>query len=113
MTLPPKKNKALVFAVIGGGILVAIAMIVILVLFVMQQPSVTSTSPQVTNNTTTTTTTTSIDIPSEFEQSTLLIDAENQQGPYVPGKQPNITGGVTKPELQNQTNKPPPTIPMH
>jgi hypothetical protein len=60
-----------------------------------------------------TATTTSIDLPSEFGQSTLLIDAENQQGPYVPGKQPNITGGVTKPELQNHTNKPPPTIPMH
>jgi hypothetical protein len=51
--------------------------------------------------TTTTTTSSSIDLPSEFGQSTLVIDAENQQGPYVPGKQPNITGGVTKPQFQN------------
>ena len=41
-------------------------------------------------------TTTSIDLPSEFGQSTLLIDAENQQGPYVPGKRPDISGGITK-----------------
>jgi hypothetical protein len=47
----------------------------------------------------TTTTTTSIDLPSEFGQSTLVIDAENQQGPYVPGKQPDVTGGVTKPDF--------------
>ena len=39
---------------------------------------------------------TSIDLPSEFGQSTLLIDAENQQGPYNPGQRPDITGGVTK-----------------
>jgi hypothetical protein len=51
--------------------------------------------------TTTTTTSSSINLPSEFGQSTLVIDAENQQGPYVPGKQPNITGGVTKPQFQN------------
>jgi hypothetical protein len=50
-------------------------------------------------NASTTATTTSIDLPSEFGQSTLLIDAENQQGPYVPGKQPDVTGGVTKPDF--------------
>ena len=37
---------------------------------------------------TTTATTTSIGLPTEFGKSTLLIDAENQQGHYVPGKQP-------------------------
>ena len=39
---------------------------------------------------------TSIDLPSEFGQSTLLIDAENQQGPYIPGQRPDISGGITK-----------------
>jgi hypothetical protein len=53
--------------------------------------------------TTTTTTSSSIDLPSEFGQSTLVIDADNQQGHYVPGKQPNVSGGVTKPQFQNDT----------
>ena len=60
---------------------------------------------------TTTATTTSIGLPTEFGQSTLVIEAENQQGHYVPGKQPNVTGGVTKPQFQNDTGPPimPPT----
>ena len=62
------------------------------------------------NATATTTTTTSIDLPNEFGQSTLVIDADNQQGHYVPGKKPNVSGGVTKPQFQNDTGPPMPPI---
>ncbi len=44
----------------------------------------------------TTTTTTSINLPGEFGQSTLLIDSENQQGPYNPGQRSDTSGGLTK-----------------
>jgi len=83
-----------------------------------------------TTTTTTATTATSIGLPSEFGQSTLIIDADvindgeidrpdstsvidsdNQQGRYVPGQQPDVTGGVTESELQNQEQNAPPTIP--
>ena len=43
-----------------------------------------------------TATTTSINLPGEFGQSTLVIDAENQQGPYIPGQRPDTSGGITK-----------------
>ena len=42
------------------------------------------------------TATTSINLPGEFGQSTLVIDSENQQGPYIPGQKPDISGGITK-----------------
>jgi hypothetical protein len=44
--------------------------------------------------------TTSINIPGEFGQSTLVIDDDGQQGHYVPGQKPDISGGVTKPAYQ-------------
>jgi hypothetical protein len=44
--------------------------------------------------------TTSIDLPGEFGQSTLVIDDDGQQGHYVPGQKPDISGGVTKPAYQ-------------
>jgi hypothetical protein len=47
-----------------------------------------------------TTTTTSINLPDEFGQSTLVIDDDGQQGHYVPGQKPDISGGVTKPAYQ-------------
>ena len=33
---------------------------------------------------------------------------DGQQGHYVPGQQPIIPGGITKPDFQNQTHPPPP-----
>jgi hypothetical protein len=62
---------------------------------------ITAENATATATTTTTTTSSSINLPSEFGQSTLVIDADNQQGHYVPGKQPNVSGGVTKPQFQN------------
>jgi hypothetical protein len=42
------------------------------------------------------TATTSTNLLGEFGQSTLVIDSENQQGPYNPGQKPDISGGITK-----------------
>jgi hypothetical protein len=72
---------------------------------------ITAVNASASASATTTTTTTSIDLPSEFGQSTLVIDAGNQQGPYVPDKKPDVSGGVTKPQFQNDTGPPamPPT----
>ena len=41
-----------------------------------------------------TTTTTSIDLPGEFEQSTLVIDDDD--GRYVPDQKRNLIGGITR-----------------
>ena len=51
-----------------------------------------------------TTTTTSIDLP-EFGQSTLVID-DDGNGHYVPGQKPDVTGGVTKPQFQDDDGPP-------
>jgi hypothetical protein len=47
-----------------------------------------------------TTTTTSIDLPGEFGQSTLVIDDDGDNGRYVPGQKPDVTGGVTKEQFE-------------
>ena len=47
-----------------------------------------------------TTTTTSINLPGEFGQSTLVIDDDGDNGHYVPGQKPDMSGGVTKQQFE-------------
>src|SRR5918995_4646259 len=53
---------------------------------------------------------TAVDLPGEFGQSTLVIDDDGDNGPYVPGQKPDIPGGVTKPDFPTPDR---PAFPTH